>query len=133
MLIVSPELKVELKSVLNNLIAERVVDHIEDASPRNGRFNQKVDPKQLELFKILAREINCGLYVKENDAFTWFGRFATFKKGSMTNKEFILGIESLEATLFFEKPETVIQAYHDSLIQRQNNTLGYNEALLLID
>ena len=79
-LIQSPEYKVTLKSVLDALINERVVDHIEDGTPRSNP-NLKVDPKLLTQFKVLAREILTALYVKETDSNAWFPRFASFKKG----------------------------------------------------
>ena len=67
-LIVTSDCKIQLRSVLNQLIGERVVDHIEEGTPRNGNSlmgGQKVDPKMLQAFKDLSVEITCGLFVRE--------------------------------------------------------------------
>lgn len=44
LLIIGPEYKIELKSVLNTLIKERVVETIEEADPK---LKVNVDPKTL--------------------------------------------------------------------------------------
>lgn len=92
-LIMNVDFKIELKSVLNQLIGERVVDHIDDGTPRNATLAAKTDPKMLPFFKALSREIVCGLYVKDADAMNWFPRFGTFKKGSLTSAEFKQAVE----------------------------------------
>jgi hypothetical protein len=91
---------VELKSVLNNLVGQRVVDVIEEDAHKNL---PKFDVKTHNLFKVLAREILCGLYLKDTDIMSWFPKFGTFKKGCLTNKEFYSAIESLDAALIFDK------------------------------
>ena len=81
----------------------------------------------------MAREITCGLYVKDSDVMSWFQKFGTFKKGSLTNREFQQALESLDVTIVFEKPDSIVATYYENLVSRQVNTLGYNETLLLID
>lgn len=123
-----PEYTVQLRSVLNELLAGRVVDQIEDMSPRS---RQKADPKQQALFRQIAREASCALYVKEVDAPAWFGRYGTFKRGCLTVREFQTGLEQLDALQVIENPQAAVQSYYEALIKRQ--TLGYDESLLLVD
>ncbi|TNV88020.1 hypothetical protein FGO68_gene1522 [Halteria grandinella] len=132
-LIQSPEYKVQLKSVLDALINERVVDHIDDGTPRNQHLGQTADPKLLTQFKLLAREIMTALYVKETDANAWFPRFSSFKKGQLTQGEFKQALEQLDALAVLPEQEKILAAYYDNLVKRQMNTLGYNETMLLLD
>jgi len=88
-----PEYTVQLRSVLTELLGGRVVDQIEDLSPRS---RQKSDPKQQALFRQIAREASCALYVKEVEASSWFGRYGTFKRGCLTVREFQTGLEQLD-------------------------------------
>ena len=92
--------------MLNGLAITRVVDVIEDEKFKNL---PKVDAKTSNLFKVLAKEILCGLYVKDSDSMTWFPKYATFKKGCLTSKEFYAAVEALDATFIFEKPEILVQ------------------------
>ncbi len=86
--------------MLSDLVRERVVDQLdpEDLAQRNM---PKVDPKTLKLFRVLAREITCGRLLKESEVGPWFSKFSSFKKGSLTNKEFLSAVESLDAHLVF--------------------------------
>ena len=85
-------------------------------------------------FKLLAKEILCGLYLKDLDIMAWFPKFGTFKKGLLTNKEFFSAVEALDAILIFDKgAEALLQAYYDYLVARQQHSVGYSEPLLLID
>ena len=83
-----------------------MVDVIEE---EEGHKNlPKFDVKTHNSFKLLAREILCGLYLKETDIMTWFPKFGTFKKGCLTNKEFFSAVEALDAVLVFGKAETLL-------------------------
>ena len=83
-----------------------MVDVIEEEAHKNL---PKFDVKTHNQFKLLAKEILCGLYLKESDIMNWFPKFGTFKKGCMTNKEFFSAVDALDATLVFEKTaETLI-------------------------
>jgi hypothetical protein len=59
---------------------------------------------------------------------SFFPRYCSFKKGSITNKEFLQALDSLDALLL---PEPTILSYYDNLVSRQS--LGYPEPLLLLD
>ena len=72
----------ELKTVMNSLVGARVVDVIEEDA--QGKNLPKVDAKTSNMFKVLARDILCGLYLKESDIMGWFPKFGTFKKGCLT-------------------------------------------------
>lgn len=93
MLIHSIEYRIELRSVLDAMLNERVVDHIEDGTPRNAILAKSSDPRLLSAFKSLAREIMCALFVKETDCNVWFPRFSSFKKGGLIVGEFKSAIE----------------------------------------
>ncbi len=93
----------ELKTVLNNLVGARVVDFIEEDGQNKNL--PKVDAKTSNMFKVLARDILCGLYLKESDVRAWFPKFGTFKKGCLTKQEFFSAVESLDATIIFDKAE----------------------------
>lgn len=62
----------------------------------------------------LVKEITIGLYVKETDAMSWFTKYSSFVKGSLTNKEFIASVEGLG---IYDDP-TNKQAYYDNLVAR---------------
>lgn len=132
-LIQSPEYKLTLRSVLDQVLNERVVDHIEDGTPRNQGKGQTQDPKLLTQFKLFAREIITALFVRETDANAFFPRFSQFKKGQLTFSEFKSAAEQLDALSVLAEPEKLCQAYYNNLLERQGNSLGYNEALLLLD
>ncbi len=84
------------------MLAGRVVDQIDDLSPRS---RQKVDPKQQALFKLIAKETTCALYVRDVDASVWFSRFGTFKRGCVTAREFHSGLEQLDVLQALENPQ----------------------------
>ena len=93
----------ELKTVMNSLVGARVVDVIEEDA--QGKNLPKVDAKTSNMFKVLARDILCGLYLKDSDIMGWFPKFGTFKKGCLTKQEFFSSVESLDATVLFDKAE----------------------------
>lgn len=91
LLIFNAECRVNLSSVLNNLIQERVVDHIDDDSPRT-KASKRIDAKLLALYRLVATEIVCGVFVKDTDVASWFSRYGSFKKGSLTGREFLAAV-----------------------------------------
>ena len=112
----TPEFYVELRSVLNKLVEARVVDNIEEDIPQ-GKM-PKVDAKTQQMFKLLSREILSGLYLKDTEATSWYPKFGTFKKGSLTNREFHSASESLDSLLVFENKEAITQKYYDFMVAR---------------
>lgn len=61
------------------------MDVIEDEVQKNL---PKFDAKTHNLFKLLGKEVLCGLYLKESDIIAWFSKFGTFKKGCLKKEEF---------------------------------------------
>jgi hypothetical protein len=133
LLIASVEYRVQLRSVLDQIINERVVDQIEEGTPRNAASTLTADPKLLSQYKLLSREIVCALYVKETDANSWFPRFSSFKKGGLTLSEFKSALEQLDALSVLADPEPTLQSYYESMLQRQAANLGFAESVLLLD
>jgi len=101
----TPEFQIELKSLINGLVGTRVVDVIEEEAVRNL---PKIDAKTQNMFKVLTKDILCGLYLKDTDIAGWFSKYGTFKKGCLTSKEFFSVVESLDATMVFDKAETLV-------------------------
>lgn len=101
----TPEFHVELKSLINGLVGARVVDVIEEEAVKNL---PKIDAKTQNLFKVLTKEILCGLYLKDTEVTGWFSKYGTFKKGCLTNKEFYSAVEYLDATMVFDKAESLV-------------------------
>lgn len=128
--IINPDYQIQLKSVLNALLAGRVVDHIDDETPRN---QSKVDPKLLSMFKLIAKEVYSGLFIRDTDVQGWFPRYGSYKRGCLTIREFQSALEQLDVFMILERPEQSIQAYYDNMVSRQASTIGYEETLLLID
>ena len=103
-------MKIQLKSLLHDLVKERIVENIEETPRKN-----QVDLEQLHKFERVFTEIMCGLYVRDTDVVGWFTRYSSFQKGCLTNKEFISATEALN---YYEEPQ-MKQQYYDYLVSRQ--------------
>lgn len=86
-MITNEDYKVHLKSVLNNLVNERIVDHI-DMSPKSSTKKIKLEQEAQTTYLPLIQDIMCGLLVRNQEVPEWFARYSGSIKGSLTTREF---------------------------------------------
>lgn len=93
--IINTDYKILLKSVLNDVVNERIVDNI-DLSPRSSKKKTSLESEGITKYMALISDLICGLYVRGTDVTEWFARYSSFVKGSLTVKEFTSAVESLD-------------------------------------
>jgi hypothetical protein len=106
-LITDPLYKVELNSKLGAALGARVVDPLDEQDANASKMKQvRVDPKVQAKFQQVAREINCGLFVRAKTMGQWFSQVGgkTYKD-VLTVSEFISGLQMLDALQIFDKAE----------------------------
>lgn len=109
------DLRVVLKSILHDAVKERIVEQA-DLSPRGSKKKSSLEHEGSTKYGPILTDIMCGLFCRGLDAMDWFLRFSSFVKGSLSEREFISALESLN--IQNTSDPNLKTAYYNHLLER---------------